>query len=259
MAQIIAEHFDRLYRDNYVKVYRLALGLTSSFTDAEDITQETFVRAFRSYHTYREESSFFTWLYRIAVNVASDFMRQKTRLPVYEIAQREGCTVEELADPHPDNNPETKLMVNEVMRVCMIAFTECLTISQRKVFFLAVGLELPYKRIAEILDCSLSSVKSTLHRAKNKLAGFMESRCQLVKPSNTCRCEQWVKRGISQGWIREECITNPRPEIRIPEKVKIYMRDIRDIYRNVYLADNDEVLADVIREGFSRKKWATFY
>lgn len=252
------ELFDQLYRDNYVKVYRLALGLTHSFSDAEDIAQEAFVRAFRSFHTFREESSFFTWIYRITVNVANDFMKQRSKLPVYEIAEKQGCSVEDLIDPHPENNPETKLMVNEVMRVCMAAFTECLPVNQRKVFFLIIGLGLSYKVTAEIVECSVSSVKTLLHRAKNRLVGFMESRCHYIKKSNTCRCEQWVKRGISQGWISKDCVTNPRPKITIPEKVKIYMRDLRDIYKNVYLADNDEILAKFFKEGFAKKKWATF-
>ena len=258
LSENLTEHFDQLYRDNYVKVYRLALGLTHNFNDAEDITQETFLRAFRSYHTFREESSFFTWIYRITVNVANDYMRQRKKLAVYEIAEESGCSVEQLADPHPANNTETKLMINEVKRVCMAAFTECLPVNQRKVFFLAVGLDLPHKLVAEILDCSVSSVKSTLYRAKNRIVGFMECRCQFIKKSNPCRCEQWVKRGISRGWITKESITNPLPRITIPDKLKIYMRDIRDIYKNVYLADNDEVLAKFFKEGFAKKKWATF-
>lgn len=88
--------------------------------------------------------------------------------------------------------------------------------------------------------------------------GYMENRCQLIKKSNPCRCEQWVKFGISQGWITKDCITNPQPKITIPDKVKMYMRDLRDIYENVYLADNDEVLAKFFKEGFAKKRWATF-
>jgi len=86
----------------------------------------------------------------------------------------------------------------------------------------------------------------------------MESQCHLIKKSNPCRCEQWVKRGISQGWITRECITNPLPKIFIPDKLKIYIGDLRDIYRNVYPAQSNEVIAKIIKEGFAKKKWATF-
>jgi hypothetical protein len=75
-------------------------------------------------------------------------MRQRKKLPIYEIAEEMGCSVEDLVDPNPMNNPETKIMINEVIRLCMAAFTECLPVNQRKVFLLTVGLNLPYKLAA---------------------------------------------------------------------------------------------------------------
>lgn len=263
------EQFDQLYRDYYIKVFRLAYDLTnrgrltnggsaSRLSDAEDITQEAFLRAFRSFHTFREDSSFFTWIYRIAINVASDYMKQRTRLPRYDVTEELGCSEEELMDPNPANDPETKIMVNEMVRGCMHAFTECLPVNQRKAFFLVIGLGLSYKLAAEILGRSVGSIKMMLQRAKNNLLACMDSQCSLIKKSNPCHCEQWVKFALAQGWIAKENITNPLPKITVPDKEKIYMRDVRDIYRNVYLADNDELLAEYIKEGFAKKKWASF-
>ncbi len=259
------ELFDQLYRDNYIKVYRLAFGLankgfsvTDRRNDAEDITQEAFLRAFRSFNTFREESSFFTWICRITINVANDYIKQRTKLPIYETLEKLGCSEEDLIDPNPANDPESKLLSNEVMRICMIGFTECLPVHQKKAFFLVIGLDLPYKLAAEILDCTVGSLKTTLHRAKKRLIGYMESRCSLIKKSNDCRCEQWVKAVRSHERITNECITNPTAKITIPDKVKIYMRDLRDIYQNVYWARSDEVMTEVLKEGFCQKKWATF-
>jgi len=258
LAEQHAKLFDRLYRDNHDKVFRLALGLTHSYSDAEDITQEAFLRAFRSYHAFRNQSSFFTWIYRITVNVANDYMKQRSKLPIYEIIEELGCSIEDLADSNPAFGPETKLMSNEVIRSCMLGFAECLPINQRKVFFLIVGLGLPYKLAAEVLDCSVGSLKTTMHRAKKRLIGYMQSRCHLINKSSPCRCEQWIKYGISRGWITKETVTNPLPMITVPRKLKIYLQDLRDIYRNVYLVDNNEVVAQFIKEGFDQKKWATF-
>lgn len=264
--EISKEHFDQLYRDHYVRVYRLALGLANRvgfdnlaghYSDAEDITQEAFLRAFRSFHTFREGSSFFTWICRITINVAHDYMRQRAKLPIYELLDRLGCSEEEVIDSNPANDPETRLLANEAMRICMIGFTECLPLDQKKAFFLVIGLDLSYKLAAEILGCSVSSLKSKLHRAKNSLVGYMESRCSLVNKSNHCRCEQWTK-GYAQDPVIKECITNPTTKIMIPDKVKLYMRDLRDIYRNVYWARSDEVMAELLKEGFAKRKWATF-
>jgi RNA polymerase sigma-70 factor (ECF subfamily) len=257
----LTEHFDQLYRDNYVKVYRLAFGLAnkrSTLADhrnvAEDITQEAFLRAFRSFHTFRAESSFFTWICRITINVANDYMRQRAKLPIYEITEELGCSEEDLIDPSPANDPETKLLANEMIRICMIGFTECLPLHQKKTFLLVIGLGLSYKLAAEILECSVGSIKSALYQAKQRLVGCMESRCSLINKSNPCRCEQWVKY-LS---IKEECITNPADKITVPDKVELYMRDLRDIYRNVYRERSDEAMAVMLKEGFANKKWATF-
>lgn len=265
MSDNLTELFDQLYRDNYVKVYKLALGLANRESsvaernkDAEDITQEAFLRAFRGFHTFREESSFFTWICRIAMNVANDYMRQRSKLRIYETLEELGCSEEELMDPNPANDPETRLLSNEVMRVCMYGFTESLPIQQKKAFFLVVGLDLSYKFAAEILDCSVGALKIMLHRAKGRLASYMESRCSLVNKSNSCRCERWVEACLSHGRISKDCITNPTATITVPDKVKIYMRDLRDIYRNVYGARSDDEMAEILKEGFEKKRWATF-
>lgn len=264
-ATNLTECFDQYYRDNYVKVYKLAFGLANRESsvaersnDAEDITQEAFLRAFRSFDTFREESSFFTWICRITMNVANDYMRQRNKLRIYETLEELGCSEEELIDPNPANDPETRLLANEVMRVCMYGFTECLPIKQKKAFFLVVGFDLPYKLAAEILECSVGSLKTTLHRAKGSLAGFMESRCSLIRKSNSCRCEQWVEACLSHKRITKDCVTSPTATITVPDKVKIYMRDLRDIYRNVYGARSDEEMAEMLKAGFEQKRWATF-
>ncbi len=268
LPESLKERFDKLYRDNYVKVYRLSLGLANRarfdnpagrLSDAEDITQEAFLRAFRSFHTFREDSSFFTWIYRITINVANDYMRQRIRLPIYDLTEELGCSEEDLIDPDPSNDPETVVLVNEVMRSCMIGFTECLPLNQKKAFFLVIGIGLPYKVAAEILDCTAGSIKTTLHRAKGNLVSCMESRCSLIKKSNTCHCEHFVKFDLAHGVISKELLVNPLPKITVPDKLKLYMRDLRDIYRSVYLSDmSDEVFAGYLKEGFAKKRWATF-
>lgn len=253
------ELFDRLYYDNQAKVYRLALGLTGNENDAEEITQEAFFRAFRSYNTFRGEGSFFTWIYRITLNVANDYLKQKTKLPIYTLIEDLGYSIEEIADLNPANDPETVLLTREVRRMCLHCFTECLLLNQRKVLCLAFIVGLPYKLIAEILNCSVSSVKTTLHRAKKRIAGYLEERCQLIKKSNPCNCSQWVRRGLQQGWITKQALVNPRPEITIQaEKEIVKLKTLRHTYQSLYPETTDESLAQRIREGIKKKEWAIF-
>lgn len=259
MSDKLTELFDRLYCDNQAKVYKLALGLTGNANDAEDITQEAFFRAFRSYHTFREESSFFTWIYRITLNVANDYLKQRAKLRIYELTEDLGYSIEEIIDPNPANDPETELLAREVRYRCLHGFTECLPINQRKVFCLAITIGLPHKLVAEIFDCSVSSVKTTLHRAKKRIAGYLEERCQLIKKSNPCNCNQWVRYGLQQGWITKQALVNPRLEIIIKAREEmVELRSLRYTYQNLYREIADESLAQRIREGIKKKEWAIF-
>ncbi len=259
MSDKLTELFDRLYCDNQAKVYKLALGLTGDANDAEDITQEAFFRAFRSYHAFREESSFFTWIYRITLNVANDYLKQRAKLRIYELTEDLGYSIEEIIDPNPANDPETELLAREAKFKCLHCLTECLPMNQRKVLCLALTIGLPYKLIAEILDCSVSSVKTTLHRAKKRIAGYLEDRCQLVKKSNPCDCKQWVRRGLQQGWITKQALFNPRPEIIIKAREEmVELRSLRYTYQNLYRETADESLAQRIRDGIKDKEWAIF-
>ena len=253
------ELFDQLYHDNHAKVYRLALGLTGNVNNAEEITQEAFFRAFRSYHAFREESSFFTWIYRITLNVANDYMKQRIKLPIYVLTEDLGYSIEEIIDPNPANDPETELLANEARFRCLHCFTECLPTSQRAVFCLIITLGLPYKTTAEILSCSLGSVKATLHRAKKRIAGYLEGKCQLIKKSNPCNCSQWVRFGLSQGWISKQALANPRPTIIVQAEEEIVkLQTLRAIYQKLYPQTVDEALARRIKQGIKNKEWAIF-
>lgn len=257
MSDDHAELFDQLYRDNQAKVYRLALSLTGNAHDAEDITQEAFFRAFRSYDSFREDSSFFTWIYRIAVNVSNDYLKQRAKMPIETLTEDMGYLLAEIIDPNPANNPETALLGHQTRIKCLHAMTECLPLEQRKVFCLAITMGLPHKLIAEILECSVSSVKTTLHRAKKRWNGYMENRCQLIKKSNPCNCRQFVRFGLSKGWFSKDAPINPRPPAAIQARQEVIkLQTMQDLYRDLYPDRADESFAQRIRDGIRKKEWA---
>jgi len=251
------ELFDKLYRDNQPKVYRLALSLAGSTHDAEDITQEAFFRAFRSYDTFREESSFFTWIYRITVNVSNDYLKQRTKMPIEMLTEDMGYSLEEIIDPNPANNPETELMGHQTRIKCLHAMTECLPLEQRKVFCLAITMGLPHKLIAEILECSVSSVKTTLHRAKKRWNGYMENRCQFIKKTNPCNCRQFVRFGLSKGWFSKDASVKPRHPAAIQAREEVIkLQTMHELYRDLYPDRADESFAQRISDGIRNKEWA---
>jgi RNA polymerase sigma-70 factor (ECF subfamily) len=249
--------FDQLYRDNQPKVYRLAMSLAGNVHDAEDITQEAFFRAFRSYETFRGESSFFTWIYRIALNVANDHLKQRTKMPIEMLTEDLGYSLEEIIDPNPANNPETELLGHQTRIKCLHAMTECLPLDQRKVFCLAITMGLSHKIVAEILQCSVGSVKTTLHRAKKRWFGYMENRCQFIKKSNPCKCRQFVRFGLSKGWFSKDAAVGHRPLAATQAREEVIkLQNLQELYRDLYPDRADASFAQRISEGIRNKEWA---
>ena len=253
------ELFDRLYRSHREKVYKLALGLSGNPDDAEEITQEAFSRAFRAYDAFREECSFFTWIYRITINVANGYLKHRAKFPVYALVEDLGYSLDEVIDPDPGSDPETELLARQAKVRCLHSLTECLRGNERLVFCLAITLGLPHKHVADILECSSGSVKTTLHRARKRWFGYMDERCQLIKKTNPCSCRQWVRFGLSQGWITKDALSDPRPPTAVEAgKEVIELRTLRDFYRDLYQGEADERFAQRMREGMQNKEWAIF-
>lgn len=258
MSDDLASLFDQLYRDNMEMVYKLALGLTGNADDAEEVTQETFLRAFRSYHTFREECAFSTWIYRIAINIANDYLRQRTKFPVPALTEDHGFVLEEILDPNPENNPENELLASQIRMKCLHSLTECLQFEQRKIFCLAITLGLPHKLVAEILECSVGSIKTALNRAKHRWFGYMEDRCQLINKSGTCSCRQWVKFGLSQGWLKPQAAALPPPDTTQVREEISQLKALRNIYQSTSKNTADESFAKRIRDGIKNREWVIF-
>lgn len=259
MTKDCGKLFDKLYHENRPKVYRLALALAGNTHDAEDITQEAFFRAFRSYDTFRQESSFFTWIYRIALNVANDHLKYRNKLPIQMLTEDLGYSRDEVIDSNPANNPETELLAHQVRIKCLHAVTECLQAKERKVFCLAITLDLPHKQIAEILDMSPGSVKTTLHRAKKRWFGYMENMCQFIKKDNPCNCKQWVRFAASKGMISKDGVVQPLPPINLQARKDVMsLRTLRVFYGNLFKNEADDAFVERLRCGIRKKEWSIF-
>ena len=168
--------------------------------------------------------------------------------------------LEDIVDPNPANNPETELLAYQARVKCLHCLTECLPLEQRKVFCLAITVGLPHKLVAEILDISLASVKTTLHRAKKRWFGYMENRCQFIKKTNPCTCRQWVRFGLERGWISKEVHVNSRPPIiSQARKDVLTLRTLHDFYQDLYQDKADDSFVERVRDGIKNKEWQIFF
>lgn len=165
------EAFGRLVRRHQRRVYAAALHILGNHADADDATQETFVRAFRGLPTFDGRADFFTWLYRITVNTALNSLRggkrgaalaQKGGTEAAHVGGRPEALGQSVADPS-----QRAERTAEVSRV-LAAIAE-LSPSLRVTLVLATIEDLPHKQIAEILEIPEGTVAWRVNEARRLL------------------------------------------------------------------------------------------
>lgn len=159
----LAERYQR-------RLLGVAIGMVRNPEDAREIVQETFVRAFRNLHGFKGDSSFYTWLYRIAVNQSIDFKRREAKRPQaeYDEAQSPGDAALAFGGRVTGEDPFDAIRNRELGSKIFEAI-EDLTPDHRAVILLREIEGLSYEEISETLDCSLGTVMSRLHYARKKL------------------------------------------------------------------------------------------
>lgn len=156
--------FETLFRKYQSYVYNVSLGMLSNSEDAADVTQETFLRLHRSLDSFRGDSTFATWLYRVAVNLCITEIRRRGRNKVQfleEIAHDETGEYNDEVGPGPEESIELddeRRVVQQVLRT--------LPADYRAIMVLRHFQQLAYEEIAEVLNLSLSQVKTRLFRAR---------------------------------------------------------------------------------------------
>lgn len=168
------EVFHRLYEENKERILALAFNFTQNQQDAEDILQESFVKAFRFFSSRRPKgnsnSNLSFWIYRIAVNTAIDFCRRRKRRAELRFDQNQRLPggrdlIQILDDNH---NPENVIHESELGSLIDI-YINRLPWRQRSVFILKYYEQLKIKEIAQLLGCSEGSVKRNLFRSVQNL------------------------------------------------------------------------------------------
>jgi RNA polymerase sigma-70 factor (ECF subfamily) len=168
--------FENLFSRSYQRAFNLAYRFTGNESDAEDLTQDAFVRAWGSYHRYDRRRSFEVWLLRILSNLAIDRWRRKSALRTYSLDQvltANGSEVE-LASVVPDKaeGPEQTCLtratgdqINEALRL--------LPASYRQAIILTDIEEWSYEEVAQKMKCPVGTVRSRLHRGRQLLRQYL--------------------------------------------------------------------------------------
>src|SRR5256712_9228391 len=168
--EVLVRHYDQ-------SVLRLALHLTGSEADAQDIHQDAFLKAYKNLGSFRFECSFYTWIYRIVTNLCLDHLRRrnvrKEDAPVAtDHSGEEYSLIDQVADGRSGANPERDLMRRELGAQIARALDK-LTPRERMVFELKHYQGLKLRTIGEMLNTTEETAKNTLFRATQKLRGTL--------------------------------------------------------------------------------------
>ena len=169
-----ADAFEQLLLEHQKNVYNLCYRMAGNPDDAMDLSQETFLRAWRCLDQYQFVSAFSTWLYRLCSNICIDFLRRRRRHQTVPLTFEDADGEEQTyavpdAQPLPEEQVELKLT-----RETLAAAMAQLLPEHRAVLQLRVVNEMSYEQIADVLDIQIGTVKSRLSRARNQLKKILE-------------------------------------------------------------------------------------
>jgi RNA polymerase sigma-70 factor (ECF subfamily) len=171
-----ADRFGSLVVKYQDRLFNGVARMLGSPADAEDVVQDAFLQAFRKLSTFRESSSFYTWLYRIAINVAINLRRRNRR--TVSLGD-ESQFAEQLPNSVP--SPAARLERSDQARAIQEGLNQ-LSDEHRQILVLREIDDLSYEEISEILDMPIGTVRSRLHRARLQLRDCLMARSEGRQP-----------------------------------------------------------------------------
>jgi RNA polymerase sigma-70 factor (ECF subfamily) len=161
--------FDLLVRKYQHRVLKLVSRFVSDAAEAEDVAQEAFLKAYRALASFRGDSAFYTWLYRIAINTAKNALVSNRRRPVdFDLDLQDPEQYDRHARLKEGDTPEGVLLTEEIRNVVEKAM-EQLPEDLRTAIVLRELEGLSYEEIAEAMDCPVGTVRSRIFRAREAI------------------------------------------------------------------------------------------
>ena len=167
------------------------LRITTNATDAEDLMQETYLKAHANIGSFKEESSIKTWLFSIGSNLARDLLRAKKRWPenVTDICKKAALSNQEFFGEMMqirNTSPQGNFEIKEHITFCFTCVTKSLPLEQHLCLLLKEVYGFKVKEISEIMDITEAMVKYHLHIARMKMIKVFDHRCSLINKEGVC-------------------------------------------------------------------------
>ena len=183
-------------------VFNLAVRMLLQRADAEDATQEVLIKAFTALPTFRGDSKFRTWLYRIAVNHILNLKKAATSVCSFDDAARGLARTPDLDPPDPRTVPvPVEILIEETKICCTMGTLLCFDGRQRLVFILGEIFGVSDQVGAEIVDVTPVNFRQILSRARHDLYEYLRGNCGLVNPGASCKCVKKTRAFIQGGFV----------------------------------------------------------
>ncbi len=176
------------------KIYGLALRMLYNPSDAEDASQEILLRIITHLGTFRGESSFSTWMYRVAANHLLTMRKRRAELRAVSFEEYEESLDLRSAVNWRESQSETlqHLFVEEIRISCLQGLLLCLDRDHRLAYLLADIFDVDGEQGAAILEITPAAFRKRLSRARDRIQDFLMKHCALINPDNPCHCERHV-------------------------------------------------------------------
>jgi RNA polymerase sigma factor (sigma-70 family) len=190
---------DQLMREMKDLVYNLAIRMLGTAADAEDASQEILIRLVTNLDSFRGESAFRTWVYRVASNQLLTTRKRKME----EKTESFDAVAEHLDRGIAADLPgaHDELVVMEAKLICTSRMVLCLDRDHRLAFILGEIFEIPSDEAAAVLEVSSDAYRKRLSRARTRMEEFANARCGIVDAANKCRCDKQAANAQQLGLI----------------------------------------------------------
>ena len=186
--------FQQIYKEYFPKISGYLTRLTGNKEEAEDLTQEVFIKVHGALEGFEGRSSLSTWIYKIATNTANDHFRSASN----QKASKQTTSCEILKENTEDKNVWTgekekisdTVLENNEMNCCIKRYIEDLSENYRTVFVLSEYEGLSNKEIADILGISVETVKIRISRGRKQLKKKMEKGCEISLEEGSLKCNE---------------------------------------------------------------------
>lgn len=214
-------------------VYNIAVRMVFHPQDAEEVTQEVLVKVITKLSTFKGESKFRTWLYRIAANHVLNMKRRSAEIREMTFADY-GAAIDSISDaglPDPKSVPVAlPILVEEAKNSCTIGMLLCLDRKQRLIFTFGEILGATDTVGGEVLEMTAVNFRQSLARARRDLHRFLNDQCGLVNTSNPCRCPKKTRGFVEDGHVDPHRLMFAAEHVeRVRDVAGDTVRDIEDV------------------------------